>query len=152
MLAVNASRTSANKNIEQRYMTEVFTNTAEMIREMQQETVEEYNLFDTGELKKMLQGHFSTGNTEGGAKLSMRYLSYTRFLDMRDERRTLSTAKREGYHLYNRIVFGILYNQTRPQLIYGFTDDVKQRIYQQLLEAVGGNETRANIIMNQQYG
>ena len=151
MIAVNASRTYVNKRVETRFISEVMADTAQVIREMQQKTADEWNLFKSGELKKSLQGHFSVSNQDEGASLSMRYLTYARFLDLRDPRRTI-TKSREGYHLYNRIVFGILYNQTRPKLSYGFTEEVKQAVYSRLLEAVGGDETKATIIMKQHHG
>jgi hypothetical protein len=151
MIAVNASRTYVNKRVETQFISEVMADTARVIREMQQETADAWNLFKTGELKKSLQGHFSVNNQDGGARLSMRYLTYARFLDMKDPGRSI-TKSREGYHLYNRIVFGVLYNQTLPKLRYGFTEEVKQAIYSRLLEAVGGDETRATIIMKQHHG
>lgn len=103
--------------------------TAQAIRDEQSRTASEWGLFDTGNLEKSLKGHFSVDAQGGGAKLSMRYLAYARFLDIADQRRQ---RKREGYHLYNRPVFGHLYGQLLPHLRYGFTEDVREEISQRL--------------------
>lgn len=103
--------------------------TAQAIRDEQSQVVSDWNLFDTKKLEQSLKGHFSVAQQGGGAKLSMRYLAYARFLDMKDSRRS---KKREGYHLYNRIVFGHLYGQLLPHLRFGFTEDVREEISQRL--------------------
>ena len=154
MIAPQASKANLSARVKTEFMGNVLTDTPKLIREMQTETAEQWGLFNegnhkSGELKRSLQGHFSVANQDGAAKLSMRVLAYSRFLDIPDKRRTLSIAKREGYHLYNRIVFGILYNNTWQKLSYGFTEEVRERMYNRLLASVGGNETRAQIIMKQ---
>lgn len=114
--------------IKTEYVSQVLKESAEAIRAGQQKAAEEWNLFDTGELKKSLLGHFSVRHNEGGAALSMQYLRYARFLDMKDPRRKDKTAKREGYHLYNRIAFGIAYNKTLNEIRYGLTEDIRESI------------------------
>jgi len=57
-----------------------------------------------------------------GKKVWVRYVSYLRFLDMASVRR-----KRSQYHLYNRIVFGIIYNRTVRSLVYGYTDEIRAK-------------------------
>ena len=114
------------------FVSEVLRDTAETIRAEQSKTAIEWNLFNTGELEKSLKGHFSLASSGDESRLSMRYLTYARILDMKDPRRKL---RREGYHLYNRIIFGHLYNITLPRLKYGFTDDVKKSITKTLSEA-----------------
>lgn len=111
------------------FVSEVLTETAKFILARQNKVVREWSLFDSGEMEKSLKGHFSVQNQDGGGKLTMRYLSYLRFLDMRDPRRKV---QREGFHLYNRIVFGTLYNRTVNTLQWGLTEDVKEVISRQL--------------------
>lgn len=103
----------------------IMKSTAGFIRSEQRKTAEDWNLFESGKLMRMLMGHFFVRDQDGGAKLSMSYLNYARWLDMRDPRRKI---KREGYHLYNRIVFGVLYNRALPALQYGFSDQIKNAI------------------------
>lgn len=115
--------------IKTQFVSKVLQSTAEKIRQSQQQTAKDWNLYETGELYKYLVGHFSVGNIEGGGKLDMHYLTYARFLDMSDSRRQL---KREGYHLYNRIVYGRLYRSALPTLQYGLTNDIKDQIQKEL--------------------
>lgn len=122
--------------IKTQFASAILAQTAEAIREEQQSVAQEWSLFDTLELKRSLQGHFSVKNTDTGSQLSMSYLVYARFLDIADPRRKVN---REGYHLYNRIVFGILYNRTLAALKFGFTDDIRKSMTQILSEAAGDN-------------
>lgn len=134
--------------IKTEFVSSVLKETAEEIRESQSRIADDWSLFEkgSGELKKWLQGHFSVADQEGGGKLSMRYLVYARFLDMPDPRRKVRLLKREGYHLYNRTVFGILYNNTLPMLRYGFTEDLQREMGARLVEAVGGERNAAALI------
>ncbi|WP_277247078.1 hypothetical protein [Prevotella pallens] len=44
----------------------------------------------------------------------------------------ISKFKRRNLALYNRVVWGVLYHETFPQLRYGFTDEVRKTIHDQL--------------------
>ena len=144
----SAKQRTNRSRIKTDFVSSVLKETAEEIRDKQTKVADEWSLFEkgSGELKKWLQGHFSVDNQEGGGKLSMRYLTYARFLDLPDPRRKVRQLKREGYHLYNRIVFGILYNNTMPTLRYGFTDDIQQEIGARLAKAVGGEKNAVALI------
>lgn len=118
------------------FVSAILKGNAEAIRKEQTQVVDEWNLFESGNLKSWLQGHFSVNNADGGAKLSMRYLTYARFLDMK--RPGTSQAKRNAYHLYNRIVYGFLYGQMLPTIRYGFTEDVKNQIANAIASTASG--------------
>ena len=135
-------RPTNRARIKTAFVSAVLRQDAEFIRQQQNKIATDWNLFDTGELQKSLQGHFSVADLEGGAALSMRYLTYFRFLDMPSNNRMVRHIKREGYHAYNRTVFGILYNNTMPRLKYGFTEEVEQQIRQQLEEGILNSETK----------
>jgi hypothetical protein len=107
----------------------VLRETAEIIQSKQRKAVEEWNLFESGRLRKSLTGHFSVGSQDGGGNLTMRYLPYMRMLDMEDPRRKW---KKDGYHLYNKIVFGVLYNPTINTLQWGLTEDIREAIGEDL--------------------
>lgn len=117
--------------IKTQFISAVLRETAEIIQSKQQKAVDEYDLFESGRLRKSLTGHFSVGSQSGGGSLTMRYLPYMRMLDMNDPRRKW---KKDGYHLYNRIVFGVLYNPTINTLQYGLTEDIRNAIGDQLTE------------------
>ena len=115
------------------FLSSVLNETGALIRKEQNQVVDEWDLFESGKLKSMLQGHFSVKSQDGSGNLAMSYLTYYRWLDMQDGRRKL---KRLGYENYNRIVFGILYNKTLNTLLYGLTDDIRQQIGSKLNEAM----------------
>lgn len=108
------------------FASRLLSKVASQIYAKQEQTAADYNLFDSGNLTKSLAGSgaFTVGSDDGMAKVSLRYLAYTRFLDMNDPRRR---NMRGGYHLYNRILFGYLYNQILPGLKFGYTPEVKEQ-------------------------
>lgn len=118
------------------FVSRILKETAVKIRAAQSQVASDWNLFDEGHLKRMLKGHFSVGQIEGGGKLSMQYLVYARFLDMVDRRRQV---KREGYHLYNKIVFGTLYGYTIHGIKHNFTEEVAQTIQQEIMDVMKEN-------------
>jgi hypothetical protein len=122
--------------IKSTFISAVLRETAETIQSRQRQVASEWNLFESGDLKRSLQGHFSVNASDGGGKLSMSYLSYARFLDMNNPNRKI---KREGYHLYNRIVFGVLYNPTVAALQYGLTDEIRTFLGEKIQEALMQN-------------
>lgn len=105
------------------------------IYNLQSAVVDKWNLFDRGELKRATAGgrNFTISNDDNSANASLRYLAYTRFLDMADPRRS---KMREGYHLYNRILYGILYNEIIPGLRYGYLDQVRDQMKAEIKAAM----------------
>jgi hypothetical protein len=97
------------------------------IYQLQEQTAADWDLFDSGQLTRQLAGggNISIYNDGKSVMASFRYLAYTRFLDMKDPRRS---NMREGYHLYNRILWGVLYNEILPQLKYGYVPQVREQM------------------------
>lgn len=124
----------ATDRIKTAFRSQILKESAQLIRKEQQEALVEWDLVSSGQLLRQMRGHFTVTDIDTGAKLDMTYLSYMRFLDIPNARRSLREAKRSGYHTYNKIVFGYLYNQTLPQLKYGFTDETKQLIANKMKE------------------
>lgn len=75
---------------------------------------------------------FESSITSDSHTIFVRILPYLRFLDMAYRRNDLSKFKRRNLALYNRVVWGVLYHETFPQLRYGFTDEVRKIIHDQL--------------------
>ena len=46
----------------------------------------------------------------------------------------LAKHRRAHLALYNRVVWGVLYHETFPELAYGFTDEVRARLSKELHE------------------
>lgn len=109
------------------FANKLMSQTAGKIYAQQEQTAADWNLFDSGNLTKSLagQGHFSVKNDDFSVSVSLRYLAYTRFLDMKDPRRS---RMRQGYHLYNRILYWYLYNELLPGLKTGYTPEIKEQM------------------------
>ena len=76
---------------------------------------------------------FESSITSDSHTIFVRILPYLRFLDRAYRRRDrISKCKRRNLALYNRVVWGVLYHETFPQLRYGFTDEVRKTIHDQL--------------------
>lgn len=62
-----------------------------------------------------------------------RVLPYLRFLDIR-YRQNMET--RRSVALYNRVIWGVLYNETLPDIRYGLTQDIRKEIRKDLERAL----------------
>ena len=125
-------RQAFSASIQRQFVFGILTEDAERIRSLQQKVIADYNLKDSGKLFENMKGNFSVNAIDGKSSLRMSYLTYARFLDLNDPRRR---AMKKGYQLYNRIVFGVIYNHTYINLKYGFTDKVRGDIVRQLKKA-----------------
>jgi len=132
------TRNIETSRVKTAFRSQILRESAILIRTMQNKVADDNNLFESGTLKQSLQGHFSVGDFASGSQMSMSYLTYARFLDIRDGRRKTPKAKREGYHLYNRTIFGYLYRQTMPQLKYGFTEEAQDLTRRRIIQAMTG--------------
>nr|DAP40420.1 MAG TPA: hypothetical protein [Caudoviricetes sp.] len=91
----------------------------------------------TGRLRSSLSAHNFTSTSQGYSRtFFIRTLPYLRFLDMAYRQRNDRLAKHRRAHLalYNRVVWGVLYHETFPELAYGFTDEVRARLSKELHE------------------
>lgn len=80
----------------------------------------------------------TTRITESSRYISVPLMPYVRFLDMqyRTRRDRVGKFLRRQLALYNRTVWGILYRQVFPRLRYGFTDEIRRQLRQELEEAL----------------
>ena len=101
-----------------------------------QEEVVRNNLQErTGRLMTVISAHqFESEETQTSQKVFVRILPYLRFLDMQYRTRNdrIAKTKRSNLALYNRVVWGVLYNETFPELRSGFTNEVRQGIRKML--------------------
>lgn len=89
----------------------------------------------SGRLLTSLSKHSSNTSISGESyTVFIRILPYLRFLDMAYRHRNdrIAKFKRHNIALYNRVVWGVLYHETFPQLRFGFTDEVRKTIHDQL--------------------
>ena len=91
----------------------------------------------TGRLRTSLSAHRFISTSQGYARtFYILILPYLRFLDMAYRYRNDRLAKHRRAHLalYNRVVWGVLYHETFPELAYGFTDEVRTQLGNELRE------------------
>lgn len=80
------------------------------------------NRRQTGRLRAFLaSGEVTIGTNP--VRIRVDYPIYIRFLDMR----------RNGNHrIYNRPLWGMIYRETLPELRYGLTEEIREKIKEQL--------------------
>ena len=68
----------------------------------------------------------------------MRIFPYLRFLDINYRRGSdrISRHIRSNLALYNRVVWGVLYHETFPEIKYGYTQEIRSSIRQELEQAL----------------
>lgn len=100
------------KFVKPKFVDQILKEEAEIIKGLQMDVADEWGLNDdSGELRKSLRGHFTVTELGSGTQLTMRYVKYLRFIDM-----PWVASRKKGLHLYNRIVFGRVYNDTHLRL------------------------------------
>ena len=93
----------------------------------------------TGRLMTRLSAHsYDSQLSDHSQTIFVRILPYLRFLDMQYRRRNdrIAKFKRRNLAIYNRVVWGVLYHETFPELRAGFNDEVRSQIRQQLQQAL----------------
>jgi hypothetical protein len=99
---------------------------------MQLAVVNDWGLEDhTGNLRKTLRGHFAIQDFDGGPRLTLSYVKYIRFLDM-----PWVASRKEGLFLYNRVVFGRIYNNTYLRVRQAYRDSLRGEINALMQDAV----------------
>ncbi|MDR2130553.1 MAG: hypothetical protein LBP56_05220 [Odoribacteraceae bacterium] len=113
------------------YVDKILQEEATIIKMMQLQVVNDWQLEDkTGNLREKLKGHFSLQDFDGGPRLTLTYVKYMRFLDM-----PWVVSRRRGLLLYNRIVFGRIYNNTYLRVRAGYRESVQEEIDEMMRES-----------------
>ena len=112
-----------SKEFKRKFIIEVMRDDAIEIELKQNKIANEWNLFESGSLKSSIKRAFSVASSGDGAKMTLNYVKYIRFLDMSD----IIRKKRGGFEIYNRILFGITYKHTIQLIRFGFTDQIIAR-------------------------
>ena len=121
--------------IKRGFVEKIMSEEAKLIKGLQLIAVREGGIHEqSGGLINSLKGNFSLQSGDTKQRLTLRYVKYLRFLDMPDVR-----AKRKGYHIYNRIVFGRIYGNLIRRIKYGYTDAAREAIIQELEAAFAAN-------------
>lgn len=103
---------------------------------------EQLNVFNakfdsrTGRLQSFLMSRpFSRQITETRYSVFISMYMHLRFLDMQYRRTDLDRRPKKA-NIYNKVVWGILFREVFPELRYGFTDEVRRTMREQLQSAL----------------
>jgi hypothetical protein len=123
----------ADKIIKKQFIIETLRRNAGEVRRIQLERLNSADdrirkKFDIDSVINAVQGNSPTiSDSDAGVMISQKIIKQLRFLDMK---------KLGNMKIYNRLVWGILYAETASELMYGFSEEVKNTLRRQL-EAAG---------------
>lgn len=102
----------------------------------QTETVNTYLTGGTGKLASFLSSapFQLVDNNSFKKTYHMRLLNYLRFLDIKYSKDQMKLRRKLA--LYNRVVWGVIFGEVQPNLLYGFTREVRSILLKELKEAV----------------
>lgn len=122
--------------IKKEFIHSIVTRDINRIYETQEEVIRANFKGGTGRLAEFLSQHPVSMSGEGLKQTyHMRVFSYLRFLDIRYRKQEMFFRRRLA--LYNRVIWGILYNETMQDLRYGLTDNIRE-LMRNDLEQFGG--------------
>lgn len=120
--------------IKKEFIHDVVTHDIELIYDTQEKVIRTVFPGGTGNLANFLSRKPITISGEGLEKtFYMRVFSYLRFLDIRYRKDRMDTRRKLA--LYNRVIWGVLYNETLLDLRYGLTAEMREKITRKLQEA-----------------
>lgn len=125
--------------IRQRFIHDVISQGINQIYETQENVVRTYLNTRSGNLLAHLQKRpFNSTVSDTKQVYFMRIFPYLRFLDINYRRGSdrISRHIRSNLAIYNRVVWGVLYHETFPEIQYGFTQDIKKSIGKELEAAL----------------
>ncbi|MDR0681765.1 MAG: hypothetical protein LBG15_07960 [Dysgonamonadaceae bacterium] len=124
-------------------MTQVLSEEAVIIKDLQDIVVQEFNLQNIiGKDRAYLKGHFDLQASDTGCKLTLRYVKNIRYID-------IGLCRKRGLSIYNRIVFGRIYRYTLAKLKYGFIDSIIESLRKELQ---GTNLVNEDVFIDTYYG
>lgn len=125
--------------IRKKFVHDTISSGINLIYNTQERVVSSFLNSCSGNLLSSIQRRpFTTQTSDTSTIYFIRILPYLRFLDIRYRNSTdrISRHIRSKLALYNRTVWGVLYNETFPQLQYGFSDEIKRGIRRELEESL----------------
>lgn len=119
------------------YVREILERDAKYINETQAEVISENLRRVSGRLlRSIYRNDFQIQADDNRMMLQFNFLRYLRFLDIKSSMdKFKSKDLRSKLALYNRVIYGRLYNETRSDIKYGFTEQIKERIRMELEKA-----------------
>lgn len=125
--------------IRNKFIADVMSRGINKIYETQENVVRTYLNTRSGDLVAHLQRRpFTSQGTDNNQVYYMRIFPYLRFLDINYRRGSdrISRHIRSNLALYNRVVWGVLYHETFPEIKYGYTQEIRSSIRRELEQAL----------------
>ena len=120
--------------IKKEFITRVVNRDIRFIYKTQEAVVRENFPDGSGALASHLSRQpFTFSSGDASQTFFVRVFPYLRFLDIRYRRQQMGLRRKLA--LYNRVVYGVLYNETLPALRYGLTADIHKGIGEDLMAA-----------------
>lgn len=117
--------------IKDKFVTDMLRKGTNKVFDLQSQVAHELLHERTGQLFANLnERKFGVAGTGLKYQVTVRILKYLRFNEIRS-----NWGLRGKLHLYNRIVWGVLWGETLPAIKFGMTDEIKAALRQQLAEA-----------------
>ena len=124
--------------IKTHYVREILERDAKFINETQGKVISENLRRVSGRLlRSIYRKDFQIQADDNRMMRQFNYLRYLRFLDIKSSMDKFKNKElRSKLALYNRVIYGRLYNETRSDIKYGLTEQVKERIRTELEKAI----------------
>lgn len=122
-----------------RFIHDVMSQGINKIYETQENVVRTYFNTRSGNLLAHLARRpFTSQSSDSKQVYYIRIFPYLRFLDInyRRGKDRISRHIRSNMAIYNRVVWGVLYHETFPEIQYGFTEEVRSSIHRELEQAL----------------
>lgn len=122
--------------IRKKFIADAMTKGINKIYETQENVVRTHLNTRSGDLVAHLSRRpFTSQDSENKQVYYIRIFPYLRFLDInyrRGSRDRISRHLRSNLAIYNRVVWGVLYHETFPEIQYGYTEEIRKSIRQEL--------------------
>lgn len=120
--------------IKTHYVREILERDAKFINETQGKVISENLRRVSGRLLRSIYSKdFQVQSDENRMMLQFNFLRYLRFLDIKSSMDQFKNKElRSKLALYNRVIYGRLYNETRSDIKFGLTEQVKEKIKAEL--------------------
>lgn len=129
--------------VKDEFISDILRRDIGIIYQTQEEVANRYFKERTGTLRDFLfRRAFTPKESNGEFSVYINVLSYIRFLDMQYRLNYAGMSskrakkQRAKYAIYNRVVWGVLYNETFPDIQAGFTDEVREAWRQKMEDAL----------------
>lgn len=123
--------------INERFIQQTVEQGAAKIFDVQADVVNTYLTPRSGRLEHLVSSrHF----TIEGTRFKFPMLTYMRFLDIQFRNKKRDKGLRAGLSVYNRVIWGVLYGEVMPHLRFGLTNEIREKIRNQIWASTAQQE------------